>query len=206
MPTSTKTLPDLLRPGLTVLSIGINPSLYSVEKGFNFARPGNRFWPVFNTARIVPVTLEPCRESIDRLYNEFGIGFTDIVKRPTRKASELTHEEYRRGARLLLRKIERHQPRLAWFQGKDAWKMFLEHALGVSRKVDTGPQAESIGDTLVFVSPNPSGANPAANPKVLLPHYLEFAKLMKQLKSRPAAKYLENPRERRSMRAGIGCV
>jgi len=38
-----KTLPDHLAPGLDIVSIGINPSRYSVERGFYFARPGNRF-------------------------------------------------------------------------------------------------------------------------------------------------------------------
>ena len=181
MATRPKTLPDYLRNGLDIVSIGINPSLYSVEKGFAFARPGNRFWPVFNAAKLAPFTLEPGRAAIEALYREHGIGFTDIVKRPTRSASELSIDDYRQGAKALHRKLLRHQPRIAWFQGKDAWKMFLLHALDVARKVETGLQAESIGTTRVFVTPNPSGANPAANPVVLLPHYHKLKKLRDNL-------------------------
>lgn len=40
-----KRLPDLIAPGLKVLFIGINPSVYSAAVGHHFARPGNRFWP-----------------------------------------------------------------------------------------------------------------------------------------------------------------
>lgn len=177
-----KTLPDYLRSGLDMVSIGINPSVYSVEVGFAFARPGNRFWPVFNAARFIDAELEPGRAAIETLYRKHGIGFTDIVKRPTRKATELSVEDYRDGARTLHRKLLKFQPRIAWFQGKDAWKMFLEHALEVKRKVDTGLQPEAIGKTRVFVSPNPSGANPAANPRVLLPHYLELKALRDSLR------------------------
>ena len=175
------TLPDYLRPGLALVSIGINPSLYSVEKGFAFARPGNRFWPVFNAAGFTPAPLVPGRAAIETLFREHGIGFTDIVKRPTRSAAELTREDYEQGARLLRRKLLRHQPRIAWFQGKDAWKTFLELALGVRRAVDTGPQPETIGAARVFVTPNPSGANPAANPKALLVHFIALRQFLDQL-------------------------
>ena len=181
MATRQKTLPDYLRNDLDIVSIGINPSLYSVEKGFAFARPGNRFWPVFNAAKLGPIALEPGRAALESLYRDHAIGFTDIVKRPTRSASELSIDDYRQGARVLHKKLLRYQPRIAWFQGKDAWKMFLLHALDITRKVDTGLQEERLGNTRVFVTPNPSGANPAANPAALLPHYLMLGKLRDQL-------------------------
>ncbi len=182
MATREKTLPDYLRDNLDIVSIGINPSIYSVEKGFAFARPGNRFWPVFNTAKLAPLNLPAGREAIETLYRDHAIGFTDIVKRPTRSASDLSVDDYRLGARSLQRKLLRYQPRIAWFQGKDAWKMFLLHALDITRKVETGLQEEMIGETRVFVSPNPSGANPAANPATLLPHYIELRKLRDTLR------------------------
>ncbi len=181
MARTEKTLPDYLRPGLDIVSIGINPSIYSVEKGFAFARPGNRFWPALNAAQLVGETLIPGRDAIETLHASYGFGFTDIVKRATRMASELTREDYVLGARQLLRKLTKHQPRIAWFQGKDAWKMFLEHALQTRRKIDTGLQAETIGNTVVFVTPNPSGANPAANPKALRAHFVALRDLRDKL-------------------------
>lgn len=176
-----KTLPDYLRPGLDIVSIGINPSIYSVEKGFAFARPGNRFWPALNAARLVDEPLVPGRNAIETLHDKHGFGFTDIVKRPTRMASELNRDDYARGAKQLLGKLMKHQPRIAWFQGKDAWKMFLEQALQIRRKVDTGLQPETIGRTAVFVTPNPSGANPAANPKALQAHFIALRELRDEL-------------------------
>ncbi len=44
-----KTVPDVIAPGLRILFVGINPSLYSGATGHHFARSqgGNsRFWPV----------------------------------------------------------------------------------------------------------------------------------------------------------------
>jgi len=179
------TLPDRLGTGLDIVSIGINPSLYSVEKGFNFARPGNRFWPTVEAARLVPVKLEPGKAAMHALFHEHGIGFTDIVRRATARADELNEEDYRLGARLLKRKLLKHQPLIAWFQGVSAFQKYLEHAEGVKRKVQSGLQAETIGATRIFVTPNPSGANPSANPKTLLPWYVELRRIRSRLRKGP---------------------
>jgi hypothetical protein len=52
----------------------------------------------------------------------------------------------------------------------------------VRRKVAPGLQPERIGETLVFVTPNPSGANPAANPALLLPWYVELRRLRDRMR------------------------
>src|SRR5947209_14936615 len=44
MPTMMESLPDLLAPGIELLFVGINPSLYSARAGHYYARPGNMFW------------------------------------------------------------------------------------------------------------------------------------------------------------------
>ncbi len=174
-------LPDRLGPGLDIVSIGINPSLYSVEKGYNFARPGNRFWPTLKAAQIVVAELESGKAAMDILFREHRIGFTDIVRRATARADELNEDDYRLGARALKRKLLKHQPLIAWFQGVSAFQKYLEHAEGMKRKVQSGLQAETIGATRIFVTPNPSGANPAANPKALLPWYVELRRLRDRL-------------------------
>ena len=48
-----KTLPDYLRPGLDIVSIGINPSLPSVREGYYFANPRNRFWRALNASGLL---------------------------------------------------------------------------------------------------------------------------------------------------------
>jgi double-stranded uracil-DNA glycosylase len=183
-----RSLPDRLARGLDIVSIGINPSVYTAIHGFNFARPGNRFWPTFNAAGIVPERLEPGKAAVMKLLRVHRFGFTDLVKRATDRADELSDEDYRRGATALKRKLERYAPRIAWFQGTSAYQKYLEFAEGTKRKVAPGLQPERIGATAVFVTPNPSGANPAANPKLLLPWYLELARLRARLSARSAAR------------------
>jgi TDG/mug DNA glycosylase family protein len=176
-----KTLPDYLGPGLDIVSIGINPSVYSAERGFNFARPGNRFWPALNASGLVPERLEPSRAAVRRLFRVHRIGFTDLVKRATPRAADLTAADYGRGARLLAGKLRRHRPAIAWFQGTTAYRLFLEH-LGTPRApISPGLQPERIGATRVFVTPNPSGANPAANLNKLVPLYRRLARLRASL-------------------------
>ena len=179
--THPPTLPDYLGPGLHIVSIGINPSRYSVAQGFYFARPGNRFWPVLATAGIVPAGLEPCKATIEILFREHHIGFTDIVKRATARANELDDEEYRLGAGKLKKKLHKYQPLIAWFQGGPAFAKYLHHVEALNRQVRPGLQPERIGETRVFVSPNPSGASPAANPALLLPWYQELRRLRDHL-------------------------
>jgi TDG/mug DNA glycosylase family protein len=179
-------LPDRLGPGLEIVSIGINPSLYTVEHGFNFARPGNRSWAAFNAAGIVPVRLDPGIAAVRALFLQHRIGFTDLVPRPTARADELTQADYRAGAKALKRKLLRHRPLIAWFHGVSAFQKYLEYAEGVRHSVTPGLQSETIGKTRVFVTPNPSGANPAANPRLLFPWYLELKRLRDRLRAADA--------------------
>lgn len=159
--------------------------MYSALRGFNFARPGNRFWPTFNAAGLAPQKLEPSKASVLRLLRQRQLGFTDVVRRATDRADQLTDDDYRRGARALKRKLMRHRPAIAWFQGVSAFRKYLEFTQGTKRKVRTGLQPERIGATLVFVTPNPSGANPAANPKLLLPWYRKLKNLRDRLRRAP---------------------
>src|SRR5262249_43507859 len=171
------TLPDFLAPGLDVVSIGINPSLYSVERGFYFARPGNRFWPALNGSGLVAPPVAPSAEGVELLFRRHRIGFTDLVKRATARAADLGDADSRRGARALREKLLRYAPVIAWFHGTSGYRLFLEHASAPRAKIAVGLQPERLGLTRIFVTPNPSGANPSANPKLLLPLYRELAAL-----------------------------
>ena len=85
-----ESIPDLIAPGLRMLFIGINPSLYSAAVGHHFARPGNRFWPALHGAGFTDRLLAPAEE---RLLLEHGYGITNLVDEATARADELTHED-----------------------------------------------------------------------------------------------------------------
>lgn len=153
------TLPDYLRPGLLYVSIGLNPSPVSVEAGFYFANPRNRFWKALNASRLVDERLEPGQATMQRLFDKYKLGFTDLVKRPTRMGNELRAADYREGAALLKTKLLECQPRIAWFHGQGTYKNYLKYAEGKDLKVSPGVQKQYIGRACVFVTPNPSPAN-----------------------------------------------
>ena len=159
------TLPDYLAEGMDLVFVGINPSLYSVARGHYFARKTSRFWPAFSRSRLsAPVRqalgVETLGPEHDASLLRFGIGFTDLVKRPTSNASQLDLREFETWAPRLLARLERCRPRVACFHGLTGYRPFVRYALGrTGAGPALGPQPEVIGATRLFVVPNPSPAN-----------------------------------------------
>ena len=158
-----KTLPDYLRPGLDIIFIGINPGEYSARVGHYFASPRNRFWPSVNRSGLFPVELGP---ETDMRILDYGVGFTDVVKRPSSSASKLRAADYREWAPVLKAKIERFRPLIACFHGAVGYRNYLKHAgdAGGGRdeaagELGLGLQPREISGSKVFLVPNPSPAN-----------------------------------------------
>jgi TDG/mug DNA glycosylase family protein len=168
-----RTLPDFLEPGLAVISIGLNPSLPSVEAGFYFANPRNRFWRALAAAGVdvgfapaaspaAPVSPTDGQIAQKRLFREHRIGFTDVVKRPTAGAAGLRAADFQIGVSVLERKLLDHAPNIAWFHGKVAYEAFARRRADPTPLPATwGAQDEYIGGARIYVSPNPSSANAA---------------------------------------------
>src|ERR1041385_6527360 len=164
-PPDFETLPDYLQPGLDVVFVGINPGFYSLPPGHFFARTTSRFWPAFSRSRLSQrmrheLKLEKLLPEHDSQLPRFGIGLTDVVKRPSANASELTPKDFIIWVPILLEKLRRYAPRVACFHGLTAYRPFCNLALkspGISPIL--GAQPERIGDTRFFVVPNPSPAN-----------------------------------------------
>src|SRR3989442_15560529 len=75
-----KGIPDVIAPGLDVLFVGINPSLWSGAVGHHFARPGNRFWRALDEAGFTDPVLPPA-EGRELLRRKTGI--TNLADRGT---------------------------------------------------------------------------------------------------------------------------
>jgi TDG/mug DNA glycosylase family protein len=171
-----ETLPDLLAPGLRLLSIGLNPSLPSVAAGFYFAHPRNRFWRALNGSTLLREPVRPGRSAMKQLLQREGIGFTDVVKRPTRGARDLRNTDFQEGATLLLAHLQRYQPTIAWFHGKVAYRNFARHAGLETGICDWGEQRARLDATRIYVTPNPSPANAAWSLDSLVSWYNELAR------------------------------
>ena len=176
------TLPDYLEPGLDIVLVGINPSTYSVRAGHYFARPGNRFWSAANRAGLFG---EPLRPENDARVLEFGIGLTDVVKRPTPTAKDLRAADYRRWAPVLREKIRRFRPRIVCFQGIGSYRNYLRHgeSLPAPPRPRLGRQARGIESSLVFLVPSPSGLNTRYSAEDLVRCYRRLRALRDELNS-----------------------
>src|SRR3954453_23691113 len=95
-----KTIPDLAGPGMRVLLVGINPSLWSGWAGVHFARPANRLWRTLHEAGVTDRLLHP---SETEGLKAAGIGITNLVARATARADELDNAEIRAGVAKLAR-------------------------------------------------------------------------------------------------------
>ena len=146
-----RTVPDLIAPRLRVLFVGINPGLYSGAVGHHFARPGNRFWKVLHAAGFTDGVVSPFDE---RMLLERGLGITNVVRRTTAAAAELSDDELVAGARRLKAKVARHRPRIVAFLGLQAYRIALDRP-----RARVGRQADRLGGAAVWVLPNPSGLN-----------------------------------------------
>lgn len=151
-----KTLPDYLAPGLDIVFVGINPGAYSAQVGRYFATPTNRFWPAVNRSGLLP---EPLGPEDDHRLPGYGIGLTDVVKRPSSSASKLRAADYRRWAPVLKEELERFGPLIACFHGVTGYRSYLKYAEGTESRPELGLQPRDIGVSRVFVVPNPSPAN-----------------------------------------------
>lgn len=146
-------LRDRIKPGVRVLFVGINPGIRSSQTGHHFAGFSNRFWTLLFDAQLVPERIT--FEDDDRLP-EFGYGITNIVPRPTPGIDTILPPEYVAGRLRLRRKVLRFKPAIIAMVGVTVYRAMFPERKG---PVTLGPQSDRIGDTEVFVLPNPSGRN-----------------------------------------------
>jgi TDG/mug DNA glycosylase family protein len=146
-------LRDRIKPGVRVLFVGINPGIRSSQTGHHFAGFSNRFWRLLFESGLVP---EPVTYEDDDRLPEFGFGITNIVPRPTPGIDTLTPVEFVAGRVRLRRKILRYRPAIVAMVGVTVFRAMFPERKG---PVALGLQPERLGDSAVFVLPNPSGRN-----------------------------------------------
>ena len=161
-----KTLPDVIAPGLDVLFVGINPGLYTAAVQQHFGRPGNRFWPALHGAGFTPRLFHPSEQ---RDLLKLGYGITNVVARATAAADELDPAELVEGAAILQKKVRRYKPRVVAIVGIGAYRT------GFNRpRAKVGLQEETIGESVIWILPNPSGLNANYTPAQLATAFAEL--------------------------------
>jgi TDG/mug DNA glycosylase family protein len=163
-----KTVKDVIAPGLKVLFCGINPGLYTAAIGHHFGRPGNRFWPALYSGGFTPRLLDPS-EKHELLA--LGYGITNMVSRATLRADELSAQELVAGAKVVTRKVLKFKPCYLAVVGISSYRIAFDRPAAI-----VGPQTETIGETRLWVLPNPSGLNAHYRPQELAVVFRELRK------------------------------
>lgn len=166
-----RTLPDYLRKGMRLVVVGCNPAESSARVGHYYAGRGNQFWPLLHKSGVVP---EPLEYRDDKRMIEFGIGMTDLVKRPTKGIEEIRKEEFAEGRVVLSQKLEEYAPRVVAFNGKIVYERFAQ------RPCKLGLQKELLYGARVFVLPSTSGQNAIGHSQKLR-YFRQLAELLSRL-------------------------
>jgi TDG/mug DNA glycosylase family protein len=157
--TRARMLPDTVGPGMRALFVGLNPSIYSADANAGFARPGNRFWPAALASGMVTRTHDPFHAlRVD------GVGMTNLVRRPTTGADELSRDEYVAGVERLARLVAWLPPKVLCFVGLTGYRV------AVDKRAQLGWQDEQFAGTRTYVMPNTSGLNAHAKPADFADH------------------------------------
>ena len=97
------TLKERLRPGLSAVLVGINPTPVSVKAGHYYQGTlGKRLWSRLQGFGLLS-NLRAGKE--DEIAFKAGFGFADVVRFPTSRAQELSTSEKARGAEELTRRL-----------------------------------------------------------------------------------------------------
>jgi double-stranded uracil-DNA glycosylase len=175
-----RTLPDYLRKGMKLVIVGCNPTESSARVGHYYAGRDNQFWPILYEGGVVP---EPFDYHDDKRVIEFGIGLTDLVKRPTKTTGELTREDFAEGRIVLSQKLEEFAPHVVAFNGKIVYEQFAQ------RKCNFGIQKQSLYGARVYVLPETGGPQLAGKAEKL-GHFKKLAQLVTRTAKGPEIKSL----------------
>ncbi len=152
-------LADSVRPRMRLLMSGLNPSPASADAGVGFARPGNRFWPAMLAAGLATIDRDP-----QALIRDHGVGMTDLVKRTTRRADELTSDEFVDGLARVDRLVQWLAPRAVCFVGLAGWRQAID------KRAKPGWQEQTIGGRPAYLMPSTSGLNASSQLPDLVAH------------------------------------
>jgi TDG/mug DNA glycosylase family protein len=157
---------DILARGLDVIFCGLNPASSAAIAGHNFSNGTNRFWAVLHLAGFTDVRLQPQKE---RRLLEYGCGITAVVLRPTKRAAEVSTEEFRQARLGFEAKMRHYAPRSIAFLGKRALSVMIGRP-----DVEWGRLPAEFAGAMAWLLPNPSGLNRGFTRDALVSAYEEL--------------------------------
>ncbi|KAL8762762.1 MAG: hypothetical protein Q9184_001302 [Pyrenodesmia sp. 2 TL-2023] len=127
-------LTDSLAPNLICVFIGVNPGIRTATTGHAYNHPSNLFWKLLYKSGCTP---RLCRAEEDGdMPRLFDLGLTNIVRRPTKDAGELSKAEMDAGVAELEAKIALDRPEAVAIVGKGIWESLwrVRHASNIKKE------------------------------------------------------------------------
>ena len=119
----------------------------SAELRQYYAGRGNQFWSILHNVGLTPRELDP--NEFPKLA-DYGIGLTDLAQQTS--GMDKQHKDSNYDVEGFRDRMKRYAPRAVAFNGKKAAKQYFGR-----NWVGYGRQADTIGDTVIFVLPSTSG-------------------------------------------------
>ena len=157
--------PDILAGDLDVIFCGLNPATTAATAGHNFSSRSNRFWTVLHLVGFTDIRLQPHEE---RRLLGYRCGLTAVVERPTRRAIDVSPDEFRKARPGFEAEMRRYAPRSVAFLGKRAFSAMMDQP-----HIGWGPYPERFAGISTWILPNPSGLNKAFSLEALVRAYSE---------------------------------
>jgi len=123
-----------------ILIVGKVPSPFSVEIGHYFqGSMGQSFWNKLREYELFEANVGVQNDiGEDDFLVQHGYGITDVVKKPRKFGNEPTDSEYRYGAEILIRQIERLRPHLVLFVFKRPFDKILNLQFQIAERSQYG--------------------------------------------------------------------
>lgn len=112
------------------------------------------------------------RPQDERLLLEYGCGITAVVTRATKRADEVSRDEFRQARPGFEAKMRRFAPRVIAFLGKPAISAMTGTSVGWGRHPDRFAEATA------WTLPNPSGLNRAFSLDALVAAYADLRRAL----------------------------
>lgn len=158
-------LPPSLADNLKVIFVGYNPGEQLLIQQHHYAHFTNRFWKLLNELELlvavdenIPAKYASARPEHDYELVEYGVGFTDLVLRCTKRADQLLPSEKMANVPRLVLEFAQAHVKFVVFIGKGIWEVVVKYVAtktGVKARdvlklfewgLQDGPVAEYLAD------------------------------------------------------------
>lgn len=152
-------LPELLRPGLDLVIVGLNPGAESARVGHYYWSRRNDFWTMLSESGLAGGVVD---RGDDQLLLDRGIGLTDVVRtRAESDSTKIRPPEIRHAARDFEHRIADAGPRRVCFNGEKHFKWVFRVLCPRFRRLPDswGLQPVRIASAEVWLMPSTSRRN-----------------------------------------------